>query len=97
METKTFFRDNSARQVNGSASQHGRSVLRLFRGQRTDLSETKWKRLTRMLFLGVLARGRGVDPLNQVFGNLGQGLRSQFRTYTIDFSDMRLSVGENVR
>jgi predicted aspartyl protease len=45
----------------------------------------------------VLARDRGVDPLDQVFGNLGQGLLNQFRTYTIDFSDMRLSVGENVR
>lgn len=45
----------------------------------------------------VLARDRGVDPLDQVFGNLGQGLLSQFRTYTIDFNDMRLSVGEDER
>jgi hypothetical protein len=45
----------------------------------------------------VLALDRGVDRLDQVFGNLGQGLLSQFRTYTIDFSNMRLSVGEDVR
>jgi hypothetical protein len=43
----------------------------------------------------VLTREREVDPLDQVFGNLGQGLLNQFRSYTIDFSDMRLSVGEN--
>jgi predicted aspartyl protease len=36
-------------------------------------------------------------PLDQVFGNLGQGLLSQFRSYTIDFSDMRLTVSENVK
>jgi predicted aspartyl protease len=45
----------------------------------------------------VLTRERGVDPLDQVFGNLGQGLLDQFRSYTIDFNDMRLSVGENVK
>jgi hypothetical protein len=45
----------------------------------------------------VLTRERGVDPLDQVFGNLGQGLLNQFRSYTIDFNDMRLSVGENVK
>jgi predicted aspartyl protease len=52
---------------------------------------------TQLKNVPVLARGRGVDPLDRVFGNLGQGLLNQFRTYIIDFSDMRLSVGENVR
>lgn len=45
----------------------------------------------------VLARDRGVDKLDQLFGNLGLGLLNQFRTYTIDFKNMRLSVGEDAR
>lgn len=43
----------------------------------------------------VLTRDLGVDPLDQVYGNLGQSILSQFRSYTIDFSRMRFSVGEN--
>ena len=43
----------------------------------------------------VLTRDLGVDPLDQVYGNLGQSLLSQFRSFTIDFSRMRFSVGEN--
>lgn len=43
----------------------------------------------------VLTRDLGVDPLDQVYGNLGQSLLSQFRSYTIDFSRMRFCVGEN--
>jgi hypothetical protein len=45
----------------------------------------------------VLTRDLGFDPLDQVYGNLGQSLLSQFRSYTVDFSHMRLSVGENRR
>ncbi len=43
----------------------------------------------------VLTQELGVDPLDQVYGNLGQSLLSQFRGFTIDFSRMRFSVGEN--
>ena len=43
----------------------------------------------------VLTRDLGVDPLDQVCGNLGQSLLIQFRSFTIDFSRMRFSVGEN--
>jgi predicted aspartyl protease len=43
----------------------------------------------------VLTRDLGVDPLDQVYGNLGQSLLNQFRSYTIDFSRMRFSVGQN--
>jgi hypothetical protein len=51
----------------------------------------------RLASVPVLARDRGLDPLDQVFGNLGQGLLKQFQSYTIDFSAMRLSLGEAVR
>ncbi len=37
----------------------------------------------------------GVDPLDWVYGNLGQSLLKQFRSYTIDFSRMRFIGGEN--
>ena len=40
---------------------------------------------------------RGVDPLDRLYGNLGQGLLRQFQSYTIDFSRMRLSVGKKVQ
>lgn len=43
----------------------------------------------------VLTHELGVDPLDQVYGNLGQSLLSQFSSFTIDFSRMRFSVGEN--
>ena len=43
----------------------------------------------------VLTRDLGVDPLDQIYGNLGQNLLSQFQSYTIDFSRMLFSVGEN--
>ncbi len=44
----------------------------------------------------VLTEDRGLDPLDHLFGNLGQGLLQQFRSYTIDFTSMRLSVGDNI-
>lgn len=37
----------------------------------------------------------GVDPLDYVFGNLGEALLSQFRSYTIDFRRMQFVAGEN--
>jgi hypothetical protein len=37
----------------------------------------------------------GVDPLDWVYGNLGQSLLKQFRSYTIDFGQMRFMAGEN--
>ena len=43
----------------------------------------------------VVTRDVGVDPLDAVFGNLGQSLLHQFRSYTIDFSHMRFTAGEN--
>lgn len=43
----------------------------------------------------VLTTALGVDPLDQVCGNLGQSLLSQFSSFTIDFSRMRFSVGED--
>lgn len=36
----------------------------------------------------------GSGLLDQLYGNLGQGLVSQFLSYTIDFAQMRLCVGE---
>ena len=42
----------------------------------------------------VLASDLGVDPLDQVCGNLGQSLLSQFGSFTIDFSRMQFSVSE---
>lgn len=44
-----------------------------------------------------VAQDRGVDPQDSLYGNLGQGLLSQFRSYTIDFRNMRLTLGENTR
>jgi Aspartyl protease len=43
----------------------------------------------------VLTSDLGVDPLDQVYGNLGQTLLTQFGSFTIDFTRMRFSVGEN--
>lgn len=43
----------------------------------------------------VLTEDVGADPLDGVFGNLGQALLKQFRSYTIDFSRMQFIVGEN--
>jgi predicted aspartyl protease len=43
----------------------------------------------------VVTEDVGVDPLDGVFGNLGQSLLHQFRSYTIDFSQMRFTAGEN--
>jgi len=43
----------------------------------------------------VVTEDVGVDPLDGVFGNLGQSLLHQFRSYTIDFSRMRFTAGEN--
>jgi predicted aspartyl protease len=45
----------------------------------------------------VLTRDLGFDPLDQIYGNLGQTLLSQFRSYTIDFSRMRFSAGEKTQ
>jgi predicted aspartyl protease len=39
----------------------------------------------------------GVGLLDQLYGNLGQSLLSPFRSYTIDFSRMQLSVGEDAK
>ena len=52
--------------------------------------------IARLKNVPVHARELGT-PLDQLFGNLGQGLLGQFRSYTIDFSDMRLTVGEDVK
>lgn len=41
----------------------------------------------------VLTRDLGVDPLDQVYGNLGQSLLGRFTSFTIDFTRMRFSVG----
>ncbi len=46
--------------------------------------------------VSVLTEDRGLDPLDHLYGNLGQGLLQQFRSYTIDFSNMRLTVGDKV-
>lgn len=45
----------------------------------------------------VSTRDLGVDPLDYVYGNLGQSLLNQFHSYTIDFSRMRFSVGEKTK
>ncbi len=39
----------------------------------------------------------GVDPLDWVYGNLGEALLKQFRNYTIDFRQMRFIAGENAK
>lgn len=43
----------------------------------------------------VLTEDVGADPLDAVFGNLGQNLLGQFRNYTIDFTRMQFIAGEN--
>lgn len=45
----------------------------------------------------VLTRDLGVDPLDYVYGNIGQSLLRQFDSYTIDFSRMRFIVGEKAK
>jgi hypothetical protein len=45
----------------------------------------------------VLTSDVGVGLLDEVYGNLGQDLISQFKTFTIDFKRMRLSVGDEVK
>ena len=45
----------------------------------------------------VLTSDLGVGLLDEVFGNIGQDLISQFKTFTIDFKRMRISVGEEVK
>ena len=37
------------------------------------------------------------DRSARLFGNLGQGLLNQFRSYTIDFSRMQLTLGDHVQ
>lgn len=39
-----------------------------------------------------LAGDRGVDPLDQLYGNLGMAVLNQFQTYTIDFRRMQLTL-----
>jgi predicted aspartyl protease len=43
----------------------------------------------------VLTEDLGEDPLDAVFGNLGQSLLTQFRSYTIDFTRMEFTAGKN--
>jgi predicted aspartyl protease len=45
--------------------------------------------------VSVLSEEIGADPMDGLFGNLGQALLKQFRTYTIDFTGMRFVAGEN--
>jgi clan AA aspartic protease (TIGR02281 family) len=45
----------------------------------------------------VLTRDLGVDPLDYVYGNIGQNLLRQFDSFTIDLSRMRFSVGERAK
>jgi hypothetical protein len=45
----------------------------------------------------VLTSDLGIGLLDEVFGNLGQDVISQFKTFTIDFKRMRLSVGEEAK
>lgn len=45
----------------------------------------------------VFTRSLGADLLDKLYGNLGQSLLSPFRSYTIDFSRMQLSVGEDAK
>ena len=44
-----------------------------------------------------ISQDRGVYPQDELFGNLGQGLLKQFRTYTIDFHGMQLILGEHAQ
>jgi predicted aspartyl protease len=45
----------------------------------------------------VLTSDLGAGLLDEVFGNLGQDVIRQFKTVTIDFKRMRLSVGEEAK
>ena len=45
----------------------------------------------------VVGQKRDVEPVDSLYGNLGQSLLKQFSSYTIDFYHMRLSVGGNVK
>jgi hypothetical protein len=45
----------------------------------------------------VLTEDVGYDPLDGLFGNLGETLLKQFRSYTVDFDRMRFTVGENAK
>ena len=42
-----------------------------------------------------VATDRGVDPVDSFYGNLGQAVLHQFRSYTIDFTRMQLTFGES--
>lgn len=44
-----------------------------------------------------ISQDRGVYPQDELFGNLGQGLLKQFRTYTIDFNRMQLTLGAHAQ
>ena len=44
-----------------------------------------------------ISQDRDVYPQDEFFGNVGQGLLQQFRTYTIDFTRMQLALGEHVQ
>jgi predicted aspartyl protease len=44
-----------------------------------------------------VSQDRGVYPQDEFFGNVGQGLLQQFRTYTIDFTRMQLALGERAQ
>jgi clan AA aspartic protease (TIGR02281 family) len=44
-----------------------------------------------------LAGDRGVDPLDQLYGNLGVAVLKQFQTYNIDFKRMQLTLGQKLQ
>jgi predicted aspartyl protease len=48
------------------------------------------------LNITAISQDRGVYPQDELFGNMGQGLLQQFRTYTIDFTRMQLALGEHM-
>jgi len=43
----------------------------------------------------VMTEDMGVDPLDSIYGNLGQAFLRNFRSYTLDFKYMRICVGAN--
>ena len=45
--------------------------------------------------VSVLTRDLGLDPLDGLYGNIGQVLLNQFRTCTIDLAGMHFIAGEN--
>jgi hypothetical protein len=49
----------------------------------------------RLTNVPVLTEDVGADPPDAVFGNVGQNLLGQFRSYTIDFTRMQFIAGEN--